>query len=59
MLDELPTVIGSEKNNELQRMPNKEEVHEVLMGNSASGPDRMTGVSIRFCFLKRWWGIHF
>ncbi|KAF3646414.1 hypothetical protein FXO37_20465 [Capsicum annuum] len=42
MLDELPTVIGSEENNKLQSMPTKEEVHEVVLGlngNNASGPD--------------------
>ncbi|KAF3643734.1 Isocitrate dehydrogenase [NAD] catalytic subunit 6, mitochondrial [Capsicum annuum] len=42
MLDELPTEIGSEENNQLQSMPTKEEVHEVVLGlngNSASGPD--------------------
>lgn len=44
MMDELPTVIGSGKNNELQIMPTKEEVHKAIMGlniNSASESDEM------------------
>ncbi|KAG5608465.1 hypothetical protein H5410_019746 [Solanum commersonii] len=46
MLNELPHVVTSDKNEELQRMPMMEEVKSADMGlnrNSVEGPDGMTG----------------
>lgn len=45
MFEELPTIIRKEENEELQKMPSKEEVYKVLMGlnrNSVYGLLRMT-----------------
>lgn len=47
MLDELPTIISNEENEDLQRMPIKEEVQRAVIElnrNSARGPYGMTGV---------------
>lgn len=45
MLDELPTLVSVEQNEEITKIPSFEEAKVVVMGlnrNSAGGPDGMT-----------------
>lgn len=46
MLEELPTIISSEANEDLKSMPIKKKVQKTVMGlnrNSVGGSDGMTG----------------